>query len=170
MPEPVEFPSDVRINGELSCRDINLPDSCVGDDNIEAGANIDATKVIHQHGLHYDQKAGTDVAAETRIIHTFRNAATIVAVEVVPHTAPTGGDKAFTVDLQKGNASTAFATMLSSPVTVNSSSAARTIQTGALASSAAADGDSLQIVVAVSGSTGSQGQGFSVTVWVREEP
>jgi hypothetical protein len=170
MAEPVSFPGDVHVNGTISCRDFNPPDGCIEDDSIEAGANIAASKVIHQHALHYDQKAGTAVVAETRIIHTFKNAAEIVAVEVVPHTKPTGGDLAFTVDVQLGNASTAFATILSAPVTVNSSSANRTIQTGTISNDTAADGDSLLVVVAVTGSTGTQGQGFGLTVWVREEP
>ena len=172
MATQLDFPSEVnvRVNGTLSARSFSPPSGSITNASVAASAGIEASKVIHRLALRYAQASGADVAAQTMLLHTFRNTATIEAVEVIPSTAPTGGDKAFTVDVQLGDASTAFATILSGVVTVNSSSANRTIQTGSLSTSSAADGDTLQVVVAASGSTGSQGQGLLVVVWVSEEP
>lgn len=168
----VDFPSALshRFNGPVSFRTVTLPAASVSDSNVATNAGIDATKVIHQHAIRYVQNAGADVTSATSPVHVFRGAADIVAVEVVPLTAPTGGDKAFTVDVKLGNAGDAFASILSGVVTVNSSSAARTIQAGSLSTTTAEDGDTLEVVIAASGSTGSQGQGVIVVVWVREEP
>lgn len=164
------FDTDVRINGTLSVRNMVYPDGQITKAAIQTDAGIEATKVIHQHALRHSQKAGTAVVAETVPIHVFRSAAEIVAVEVVPITPPAGGDLAYTVDVQLGNASTAFASILSGAVAIDSADAARTPVPGTLVTNEAADGDTLQVVVAVSGSTGTQGQGFIVVVWVREEP
>lgn len=168
----IQYPAgvDVHYNGTLSARTMSIPASAVGNSQIVASAGIAATKVVHQHAISHEQAGGTAVVAQTVAKHIFRGAAEIIAVEVVPLTVPTGGDLAYTVDVQKGNASSAFASILSSVVTVNSSSTTRTIQAGTITTDDAADGDTLQVVVAVSGSTGTQGQGFVVTIWVREEP
>lgn len=172
MATQIDYPAsvDVRINGNLSARTFSPPAGCITNASVVASAGIDASKVIHRHAIRYAQASGSDVASATQLVHTFRNTATIVAVEVVTSTAPTGGDKAFTVDVQLGNSSTAFATILSSPVTVNSSTSSRAVTLGTLSTSAAADNDTLQVVIAASGTTGSQGQGVLVSVWVSEEP
>lgn len=172
MATQIDFPAsvDVRVNGNFSARSFSAPSGSIGNAAIAASAGIDASKVIHRHAIRYAQPSGSDVASATQLVHTFRNTATIVAVEVVTQTAPTGGDKEFTVDVKLGNQSTAFATILSAPIEVDSTVASREVKVGSLSTSAAADGDTLQVVIAVSGSTGSQGQGVLVSVWVSEEP
>ena len=161
---------DFRVNGAFSAKSINYPADSIGDSDIEQDAGIQATKVIHQHALHLDQAAGSDVVAQTRLVHTFRGDATLVAVSVVTAVAPTGGDKELTVDVQLGNESTGFATILTAPITVDATHANREVVAGVLDITAAAPGDTLEIIIAVAGSTGSQGQGVCVTVWVRETP
>lgn len=159
------FQGNVRVNGNLY-----PPAGSIGNTEIEAGAAIDATKLIHQFPISYAQANGSDVASATQLLHVFRGAATILSVEVVPATAPTGGDKQFTVDFKLGNAGSGFATILSGVITVDSSSVTRTVQTGTLTTTAAADGDTLEVVITASGSTGSQGQGFVTTCFVSEAP
>lgn len=164
------FPNDVRINGALSAQTVNLPNSSVRKEHVLVAAGIEATKLQHQHALKYAQADGADVVSETEAIHHFRAAGEIVAVEVVPIVAPTGGDKEFTVDVEKGSAGSAFASILTGAVTVDSTSADRTGQAGTISTTTAADGDTLRVVVTASGSTGSQGQGVLVVVTVREDP
>lgn len=172
MAEQITTPAGVnwRVDGHFSARSMGIPAGTVTDAAVSASAGIAATKLEHQHALTYSQAGGADVVSATVPIHIFRGAADIVAVEVVPIVAPTGGDKEFTVDVQLGNAGSAFASILSAAVEVDASSVARTIQSGSLSTTTAADGDTLQVVVTASGSTGSQGQGMIVTVWVREQP
>ena len=112
----------------------------------------------------------SEVHDATVELHTAYATGTILAIEVMNRTAPTGGNKAHTVDLKKGNASTAFASVLSAVITMNSSSVDKTVYAGTLSTTAVADGDTLQLVVATSGTTGTQGSGLCVTVWLRENP
>lgn len=162
--------NDLHVNGTLSSKSFNAPPGSIGDADIEGNAGIQASKVVHQHAVRYHQAGGTDVVAATVPLHIFYGDAEILAVEVVPITAPTGGDKAFTVDVKKGNQAGAYATILSSVITINSGVANRQVVSGTLSTTTALDGDSLTVVVAVSGSTGSQGQGVVVIVWLREDP
>lgn len=174
MSTPLVFPSDqnVYFAGTLGAKNITYPAGQIDNAAVKALAAIDATKLVHQFPLRFGQNGGADVVAATIPLHTFRGAAEIVAVEVVPLVAPTGGDKKFTVDIKKGNESTAFATILSAPIEVSVAAgiADREVAPGTPVTTTAADGDTLEAVVAVSGSTGSQGQGFAGTVWVRENP
>jgi hypothetical protein len=167
---PVVFPPDQTIVcGRIIPAGINYPKEQLDDAAVKPGANVQATKLLHRFTLGHHQKGGTAVVAETAGLHVFRTAGTIEAVEVVPLAAPTGGTLAFTVDVKKGNQSTGFASILSAPVTIDNTKADREVIPGTVTTSAAADGDTLEVVVAVTGSTGTQGQGFVLTVTVREE-
>lgn len=133
-------------------------------------AGLSALQAVHQFPVHYSQAGGANVASESRPVHICKEAATVAAIEVATVTAPTGGDKQFTVDVQKGNQASTFATILSSVVTIDSSKSDRQVVVATLASSALADGDTLRVVVTASGSTGSQAQGLIVTITLRENP
>ena len=171
MATPSRVEGDMHVNGGLSATSITYPDGTITNTAVAANAGIAATKVTAHKTLYHSQEAGTDVTSMSKPIHTVYGAtATLIAVDVVPIQEPTGGDKQYTVDLQKGNAATSFATVLSSVITVNSSSNDRTIQAGTLSSTSLVDGDSLQVVITASGSTGSQGQGVLVTVTIHEAP
>ena len=74
-----------------------------------------------------------------------------------------------TVDIKLGSQGVAFATILSGVVTIDNTKANRQVVDGTISTLTAVAGDTLEVVVAASGSTGSQGQGLSVTVTVRED-
>lgn len=143
----------------------------IGSDNVKTGANISADKLTNRTAAEYNQASGGDVATQTRIIHIARAAGSIKSIEIRPETAPTGGDKQFTVDVQKAaNGSGSFSSLLSAAETVDSSSVDNTRQQASLvASPALADGDALRVVITASGTTGSQGQGVHVTVNIDEQ-
>lgn len=162
---------DVHVAGTFSCQTLVPPAGAISDSHVAAGAAISSTKLEHRRAVQYWQAGGSDIVAASVPIHTvFGATATLVAVEVVAVTAPTGGDKAFSVDLKKGSQASAFASVLTGAIAVNNTHADRQVVAGTLASTALADGDTLQVVVAVSGSTGSQGQGLLVTVTYDEDP
>jgi hypothetical protein len=162
---------DVTIRGSLIVTgQMGIPAGSVGNNQVSVGANLDDAKIMQRHVLRHSQKAGTAVVAESHILHIARAAGTIQSIEVVPDTPPAGGDLAFTVDLQKGNQSTAFASVLTGVITINSGVAARQVVAGAIVDDDYADNDSLRLVIAVTGSTGTQGQGFVVVVTLRENP
>lgn len=138
-----------------------------------ADDRIAATKVVHQFPLKYHQAGGTAVVAATVPLHVAMGAGTIVRVDIRPETVPTGGDLAFTVDVKKAaDGSVSYASILSAAeeVSVAESSANGTVQSVVPTTTTYSAGDCLQVVIALSGSTGTQGQGVTVVVWVREDP
>lgn len=166
------FRSDVHVIGNFSCTTMTVPDATVDDDAVKPAAGIQATKLQHQHAIKYHQADGSDVAAAIVPIHVVRGvSATIVAVEVVCLDAPDGGDKTFTVDLQKCNeGSPSPASVLSAAISYSvGSTHDAEVHDGTISSPTLADGDTLVVEVAVSGSTGTQGQGLVVTVTLRED-
>lgn len=171
MVRVTQFDGDVHVNGQLSASRINMPSASIENADIVASAGIEATKLQHQFALSYQQTTGADVAAATEFIHTFRSAASIIGMDVTPITVPTTGDRQFSVDLHKGSASSAFASILSSVVTIGQTDVDRTQRAATISNSTAVDGDMLKVVVTLTtGSTGNQGKGVLVTVWTREEP
>ncbi len=160
---------DGYFAGAVRFANAQIQDAAITNAKVSAGAAIAAEKLVHQHAIHYQQNDGAAVAAAIVPIHVARSAATIVAVEVSCLDAPSGGDKTFTVDLQKANAGTPTpASVLTGAITYPNGTADCTIRPGTIASAAIADGDTLVVVVAVSGTTGVQGQGLQVTVTLRE--
>lgn len=164
LTEDMDFYGNCTFVGDLT-----LPQGIVDNGSMKANAAIVHTKIQHRPIVPYSQASGTDVVAETRVVHIAHENETVLNVNIFITTAPTGGDKAFTVDVKKSTAGGAFATILTGVYTVNSSKADRTTYAGTLSGTPTlVAGDALEVVVAVSGSTGSQGQGVHVNVVVSE--
>ena len=160
----------MHCTGAITAKTLTPNDGTITNAKVAADAGIEATKLIHQHSIRYNQASGSDVASATEVVHIFRSTSTIVSVDVIPDTAPTGGDKEYTVDVKKSTGAGAWASILTGVITVDSGSTDRTVQAGVLSDSDAIDNDALQIVIAASGSTGSQGQGVCVVINTREQP
>lgn len=92
-----------------------------------------------------------------------------MAIEVAIETAAIG-DSTVTVDLQKGNTSSAFATVLSSPISIDESTAVRTPTSSLPNTASIADGDILKLVVDAAAGTGTLPQGIIITVVINEDP
>ncbi len=152
---------------------VYLPQQAVTGGMISADAanRIPASKVIHRPDVNYSQENGGDVVSETRMVRVCRGSGTINQVALRPGTVPAGGNKQYTVDVQKAvDASGTWTSVLSSPITVDSTAVANTRKLGTLSGSpVVADGDTLRVVVTASGSTGTQGQGVVVTVGMDEQ-
>lgn len=163
---------DLVVKGTLTPTTLNVPDGAVDDDAVAASAGIAATKVEAQYAIHYSQADGVAVAAAIVPVHTVQGAtAEIVAVEVVCVDAPSGGDLAFSADLQKANVGTPTpATVLSGVIPYSATQTDCEVEVGTITSPDLVAGDTLLVVVAVSGSTGTQGQGLVVTITLREDP
>lgn len=166
---------DVNVDDstiEVSADTLQLKDGGIGNAKIASDAAIAATKLIHQVPIHYSQADGSDVVAAIVPVHTvYGTTGTIVGVEAVCVDAPSGGDKKFTVDLKKCNAgSPTPATVLTGVIDYVNGTNDCTVLAGSISSASLADGDTLVVEIAVSGSTGSQGQGLIVTVTIQEDP
>jgi hypothetical protein len=161
---------DLVVQGTLSAQAMNLPANAVADAAVKAAAGIAATKLEHQHALRYSQPAGTAVVSETAGLFICRGATgTIVQLDAaILGAIATDASRTVTVDLQKGNAGTAFATVLSAPLSFGSTDVLRTVKTAAPIVTTLAAGDQLRVVVTVAGGVGAQAQGLVVTATVRE--
>ena len=142
-----------------------------GDFSSSPGSRLTNLKKRHKIVIPLRLTDGTNVTAISEIVHLAQAAGTVTAVEIATgDTAPNGGDLKWTVDVNRSTAAGAFATILSA-----AKDASGTARTVVAASRDAAkvdyiDGDLLQIVVTVSGSTGTQGQGGCVVLWCDENP
>ena len=152
---------------------VNMPTGQITNADIETGAGIEATKVVHQFPLRHSQNDGSDVTTQTELIHVAYAAGTVVAVEAVCDQVPAAANT-ITIDLLKSTGGGAFATMLSAAIVLDSANTDRVAEAGTVSgSNTYVDGDILEITVVApddGGSADSQGQGLCVTVWVREEP
>lgn len=163
--------SDLFVQGTLSAQTLSVPAGTVKDADVASGAAIAAAKLEHQYAICYSQADGSDVVAAIVPVHVVRGTtATIKDVEVVCVDAPSGGNKAFAVDLKKANEGTPLpVTVLSLTIAYSSTQSDCEVEPGTISSASLADGDTLLVVVTVSGSTGTQGQGLVVTVTIRED-
>ena len=133
---------------------------------------LTVAKQRHKHLAVMRFASGTDVTALSQCVHIAGGAGTVTAVEITPDVAPSGGDLKWTVDVHRSTSGGSFGTVLSSTKDVSHGSANRTPVVASLDSTKVdyVDNDVLQIIVTVSGSTGSQGQGGIVKVWLDENP
>lgn len=170
-----EIFGNMRLTGNLQVGSVTLPASSIEDANIAADASIGSDKLNHRHVVTHRQKTGADVATQTEDLYIARAAGTLRTVNVVVTTAPTGSsigtDKKTVIDIQKGNQSTGFATMLSATITIDQTIAARQVVVGAIAGGGSyAAGDTIRVINTASGSTGTQAQGLVATLNLDEQP
>ena len=149
---------DLRISGGLSCESFNPPAGWLEDEHVAVGAAIDAAKVNHRLHRSHTQDLGSAVAAKTVLIHTAEYAGSLAGVNIAITTHPTTTDTVV-VDVKKSTGAGAFASVLSSAYTLDSSSADRTVYNATISSSAYVAGDIFQVAVTV---TGTSGQGLIV--------
>lgn len=164
--------TDLYVKGWLGAESMGIPAGTIKNPAVAPDAGIDADKLENRHVAAYRQDDGSDVVAAIVPIHINRGTTgTLKAVEVACVDAPEGGDKAFTVDVKKANqAAPTPATVLDAVVTVDSTVADCQVKAAIITDSDLADGDVLLVVVAVSGSTGNQGQGLVVTLTIDQTP
>jgi hypothetical protein len=160
----------VHVAGRLTCNNFEAPADSVGNSAIESAAGIEATKVVHQFPVLYEQVTGTAIVAATATVHIARASGTIVSLEGVITGSVTAGDYTATVDLKKSTGGGAFASVLSSTLVFDSGNTVRVLEAASINTTSYIDGDLLQITVAVAGTTGSQSQGLTLVLTLRENP
>ncbi len=151
---------------------VNLPLETIEDEDINPGANISTQKMIHRHLVQYGQADGAEVASATQLVHVARADGEVLSVEVRVSAAPAGGDKQYTVDVQRAaDGSGSWTSVLNAAITVDAAAGDDTLIAGVIpADTTYEDGDALRVVVTASGSTGDQGQGLVVTINLNEDP
>lgn len=167
------IPGDVRASGQGIFGSLVIPPSSIDNAALRSGQNFDASKFEQQYKLNYNQVPGTAVVAATSDLGIVRGATGLVIglSAALTGTAISGGsDRTITIDLQKSTGGAAFATLLSGLLTLNASTVVRVAAAGSLIGSPTlVAGDLLRVVVALTGSTGTQGQGLVVSASIREK-
>lgn len=134
----------------------------LGNASLASDADVISSKVRHRIRLPLTQ-TGNAVATTEYKFYALR-AGVISSIRAMLNETIPSGDRTAVVDLQLGNASSAFATCLSATITLNSSSALRTAQSGTITTTSYSAGDILKIVVTLGGSTGTNPQGLFVSI------
>lgn len=163
---------DVYVNGNLQAKTLTLPSGTVTNAMVASGAAIAQTKLIGEYRQVYRQVAGTAIVAAAKWEFDIIRGATATVLQfaaAITDTLPSG-DHAVTVDLHKGNAGGAFASILTAPITLDSGNALRTAVAATIATAALVADDILRVVVAVSGASGAQGEGLVVAMTLSEDP
>ncbi len=159
------------LDGATIVGSFSVPPGVILDTHIAASAGLSASKLQHQHALHYAQADGSDVVSVIVPVYLCRGVtATIIDIEVSCIDSPSGGDKKFTVDLKIADEGTpAPATVLSAVIDYANGTGDCEVLVGTISSVGLVAGDMLILEITVSGSTGAQGQGVVVSVNVRED-
>lgn len=155
------FKDGINVNTTFSA-----PAGSVTNTMISSNTEIVAEKLEHQHAFHHSQTS--TVTAATEYVHIVRNTGEVVAVEAAVTEVLPSGDYQISVDVQKSTGAGSFSTILSATIDLTSGSTLRTPVAGTISATGLVDNDLLRVVVTVSGSSGSQGQGLLVTITTRE--
>lgn len=163
--------SDIILRGATQVLDtLRMPAGSVSNQEVAAGADIAASKLVHRHVLGYHQADGSAVAAADVPLHVVRGTTgSIIALEAAIATAA-AGDAEVTIDLQRSTGGGAFATVLTEPITLTSETAVRTAVAATIDSDTLVDGDVLLLAIAVDAGTGDLPEGLVVTATLDETP
>jgi hypothetical protein len=147
---------------------IYIPGGNITNAEVSDTAAIAASKLVHHFIARHSQGVGTAVVTSTEVIHVAKAAGTVAALRIGVVTAPTGGNKQFTVDVKKSTGAGAFTSILSAAYAVDNTKANLTTYSGVIGTATYAAGDIFEIVVTASGSTGTQGWGVCANVFFQE--
>ena len=152
---------------------VDLPASTIDEAALKPGALIPAAKHVARCAVTGCRQApGADVVAQAEIVHVAARAGVVASIEAAVDAAPTGGDKAVTIDIKKSTGGAAWASILTAAIVINAATSSRVAVAGVIdaAKAAYAAGDLFEVVATVSGATGDQAQGLAVTVFFEERP
>jgi len=141
--------AELRIG---NARVFQLPDSCVGDQEIKSDANIDADKMQHLYkpGTIFDLAIGATPVAREEVVFVASTAGTIRGFHAMLNDTGTSTDVDF--DLKVNGSS-----VLSSVVNITNADSDRAVADGSINTPAVSVGDVVSISLAVTSSTGAQG-------------
>ena len=107
----------------VSFADARLNEGAVGKNEIEAAADIEASKLQHRYVISYAQPVVPDtVTDESMVLHICRGAGTVIAIEVTSAVAPDADTDYVTIDVNRVRAGTAH-TVMTGDITYNKTTA-----------------------------------------------
>jgi hypothetical protein len=125
--------SDVYVNGSLVARTFTAPTSSVSNNSIEASAGVEASKLQHQHQItHKLTSHNTDAGVTREVLHRVKGATGTIIEFGVGATQAAGASSSVVVQLRKNGT-----TILSTAITLDSTTAAFTLDTASTYTSTA---------------------------------
>lgn len=154
---------DLRVRGRITSDAMTIPDSQIGDQQMNEDDPVTAAKLEHQHSQVYSQKHGTATVTERKVIHRAIGAGTVFDVVAGCEVANVG-DSTITVDLRKNGVS-----VLTTPISLTSADANFGVIPAGIATGPYAADSVFSVVVTATVGTGVLGQGLFVNVNFRED-
>ena len=150
----VTLPTDLYVGGNVACKSFTPPAGCIADAAVQQNAAIQATKLQHQHQKGLAQNSNVAATSQRQPIHVVYGAnATLVEFEAGAVVPATGNDTV-TVDLWKNGSS-----VLTTPITLNSSQSARQLVAASLSTTTAVASDVFEVNIVYTHNTGAAPQG-----------
>jgi hypothetical protein len=155
------FDEDLYVNGNFAAKSMSVPLGAVADAQVAAGAEIATSKLRHKHKKSISQ-AGT-AATETRAIHVCAGLTGTAVSFAAGLIAANSGAATVSVDLKKNGTS-----ILTAPISLTTTPAARTLLAGTISSGALVVGDWLEVVITATAGGGTLGTGLFVQLEIDE--
>ena len=145
---------------------MNLPVDSVGDVDVQAAANISASKLEHQYEPVYRQVSTASAAVDRQVLHIVKGATGSIFDFRVGAVTAAIGDATATIDLKKNGT-----TILTATISLGSTTAAYILKTPAgYTSTALVVGDVLEVhVTAATIGTGTLALGLFAQLIIREK-
>lgn len=166
MPTRTVIPEDFRVHGKITSGTLQLPPNSLGDQEFSDDSLLDPTKRVHRHEIDFRQ--GT-IADATAVIHQFRAAGSLIAIEATCGTSPSG-DREVSIDLLIGNAKDEIHSVLVSPIVFDADHDDCEICRAPIAEADCELNDVLVVVIDLSGSSGTVPTDLVVTITWEENP
>lgn len=155
---------DLYVRGTLRANSLAVPANAVGNDQVNAGDPLAATKVEHQFVKVYEQGRATNLTTTTgQVVHSAYADGEVVEVAAGYTVAGSSWTGSAVVDVKKNGTS-----VLSGTITLDAGNTVYVPETGTLSTPAYSADDALEVVVTVTAGTGTLPKGLFVRVVLRE--
>jgi hypothetical protein len=154
---------DLYYAGAVKFKDITVNAGAITDTSIKTNAGIAASKLQHEHRIHYSQP-NTTATSEAKAVYRCRGATgTILNIEAGSIGA-CAGSATITVDVKKNGT-----TVLASAIVLDSGNVAYTAESGSVSVEDMVAGDVLTVHATAAAGSGTLGTGLYVSISVNED-
>src|SRR5690348_10127336 len=136
---PNVLQGDLQITGNFSAGGMTIPSASVSNASVQAAANIASSKLQNLRTTSVQLNGPTTtITTQTAWLTSIKGASgNLVDINAFIAVVGSGGGMSVTIDLQKSTGGGAFATVLSSVITINSATTVRTAVPGTITSTTA---------------------------------
>lgn len=163
--------SNLQVNGQLSCTRFNPPSGSIDNAAIAAGSVgnfIDRAKLQHQVRMTVSQTTG-DAIQPTQQFYQLLTQGGSIRLYASVDTLASATTNGVTIDLHRSTGG-AYSSVLSSPITIVSTSVAKTAYSAGFSVTTGSSGDLFKVVITTTGSAGTQAKGLCAVAVLYEEP